>query len=824
MGNRGLWLPYRPFSSTHRNHNTPSAPRSTINSLHLPPPSLLTYTTTTDIIPYSFFTESGTSDTLRMTSTRRNPTAMATNMQSPAPTRTYCAAISCTKEFYIFGVRSGTSFEPLSSKEVMEIHKDFQRTALTDLRLHQRNNHGGDKIPLVCDKKEKTLDIETHGAKRLKMEANLSKDSEDEKSDELTVTEMEDNEAMEVAILSNSNSSSSSSSSSSSPLSSPSLLSLSASSSSNATTQSSVTPSTEPLEGALEFDIRKVEKERFEVFTQSSRQVFQGLEDAIKAKQHSHMSDNGNLNLPNVNFVSNWEKLNDWINNFGGHFIPLSFFTASVHTPIVLNPPNAVTMSLPINRSPTRTQNTGYSIEHLLNSCFNSELNVQSGATVANESVANCLFEIMEDTCRTLLAKQYRLCTTALHATDLYLHAIYATQIARRNYRVINGVSIHPENDTHTKFVFFPRSFIAQAFNCAGSSWASGAVTDYTTLQCDPSVLIGTEDQKNDQKQCNIELQSLQELQETINFITDQEDDPVFGIDSVIVVIEPALLVGPGRIYRTQFLLQVQTIVRRATRKGIRTVYLLADETLSCIRTGSFTYSQIVKSTDAFGTELTFTPDLVILGKSLGGINLLCVSDFMNSGNLNIHNTMQNAFTSTAPAAMLAHATLILRFVWNTPEFFKRIKEQGRELHSIIESKFDNKPGSVRSLGLALFLENPEKYMIRLGDGGRLLPRLDQTAKAFDQLIKAQDLVNNTFRIASDGLKNRLRLCTGCGICCGTIPANTVNNPELTRICEDCPRVWHIDCWQKQRRNSSWKCPCSQPSVANRRLSSRKRK
>jgi hypothetical protein len=642
-------------------------------------------------------------------------------------------------------------------------------------------------------------------------------------------------------------------------------------------TSPSEPPTASPTTVTFTVDVRALELRRLNIYTESSRAVFQSIRQTVLERRNKYISDNGLLNTAESKFIANWEKLNDWINNFGGHFIPITFFNEESHAPITLSTPvSSDTMSstsiqprsipsapsqlfsslldqltrIPITPHSSNTSSSlptlqdlstsSYSIKDMLAECFEDDINAQSGSGVANESFANILFEETEQTCRKLLKNQYNICTTALHSSDLYMHAIYACQIARGIFGIDNGVIKAPlQQSKSSELIILPHSFLAQSFNVASFTWSSSSVVKCHSLAIDPSYPLGTEPTDDMLTEiATAEADCLEEIKSILNNgistsastaktkkkkeLMEEKKSP--NDASIVVIIEPALLVGKGRTYRASFLHELYDVLLRHRPNGKRSAFLLADEAISCIRLGNPIHSFALK--DDNGDFLR--PDLVIMGKSLGGVSLLCVSDDMNAvtKGSSIHLTMQNAFTSTSPAALLAHTLLILRFVSSTPNFFNEITQQGKELHEAIEKLLG--ANTVRSIGLALFLDAPPDLCLgKFGDHSRLLPRLDQTAAVFEQMILAQKLVIDVFNNGSQALKTRLRLSQTCGYCCGKVIDNTIDDPRLTSICEKCPRIWHRDCYRKlpaERIHGG--CPCGKrtTTTSTETRSSKKRK
>lgn len=208
-------------------------------------------------------------------------------------------------------------------------------------------------------------------------------------------------------------------------------------------------------------------------------------------------------------------------------------------------------------------------------------------------------------------------------------------------------------------------------------------------------------------------------------------------------------IIGPFGVYfyRKEFLLELQKLCQQLK------IYLIIDETLTCLRTGKFF------SYEHYG----LTPDFIIFGKGLGVCGIACGKHLAANNNFKSWNnsTIQgNAFS-------LLRSSLILKYV-KQENLMEKIQITGKELIRRLQEKdeLENRFEDEKSRGIGGLIFTKVSLPITIAYNRLLLP-LTFTELEIDNLLNQS---NDSF----------------CFLC------KTDNDVLL--CCDRCTKSFHLEC------------------------------
>jgi len=433
--------------------------------------------------------------------------------------------------------------------------------------------------------------------------------------------------------------------------------------------------------------------------------------------------------------IDNWLRLCDFHNNYGSDFIDVS------------------SPSLP--KLAARV-------------LANGGMQLQSGAGTDDRTAANLLWTDLTIQCQKLFAP-FNLLTAATHSTDLLTHIAIAIHL-------ILGRDQHALSDqasaTHfVHFISFRNCYFSMAFVPQSHAHRIGTALPLSVIETDASYAIGKKPNASKEKN------ALQELAELIHSIPASHPKAL--------LVEPLLIPGRGRLFGGTFLQEVQELCKR------HGVFIVADETLSFVRSGHNLFSSTIPS---------FHPDFIMIGKSIGCSLLL--TNTRRPWQERLAERMVNAFSNHGIATSLLQACLVLRAM-NKKQCAEQCRVQGERLLAAIRSVVGEE--NARGIGYCIWIDNNlDRLPILAAIMGRLLPRIDQTSDTIMAICTQAQTIMQTFYSWGDAAVRLARIFS-CAIC-----GDQCRITEECTQCLFCTRQWHDVC--AARRNvkvDAYICTCS---------------
>ena len=282
----------------------------------------------------------------------------------------------------------------------------------------------------------------------------------------------------------------------------------------------------------------------------------------------------------------------------------------------------------------------------------------------------------------------------------------------------------------------------------------------------------------------NKEREALQEIEQVISDSKRRVNEATIGI----FLIEPLMVPGRGRTYRSRFLSDLQKFLTRVE------VLLVADETISFVRCGVPLFSQTVPC---------FAPDLVIVGKGLGCSLLLRETNLPRTPD--VERLFANAFGLVASPPVLQQVCCVLRY-FLTNKSWQLCRKQGKDM---LRSLRKIAGVRARGVGHCLWIEDGlEKLPITACIHGRLLPRLDQNGRTIRSLVRGETKMMLHLSNSGELEAARSPHCALCGDQCRT--------GEVCISCRFCTRQYHRACIEdpvssSSRKPQSYICACAAP-------------
>jgi hypothetical protein len=456
------------------------------------------------------------------------------------------------------------------------------------------------------------------------------------------------------------------------------------------------------------------------------------------------------LNPEERDYVSQWSRLCNFHNNFGSDFIQLSQDN--------VNDFNACTQFA------------------LLNS-----RELASGPAAGPLTTANLAWKNICELCPLMFKSSvadspfhYIPISMGVHACDLIQHAINVLSFVYLSTRH------EKKKNRKAHIIILPHSYLTLGFGISTESLILGSTVDITLMQTDASSMLG--DQKSTEE---VERQAENELITTFSRLEAKKNERI-----IMLLIEPFLIPGNGRIYSTSFLQSLQKLCSE------NNAFLVADETLSFVRCGHPLFSLSIPN---------FSPDLVMIGKSIGGAILLCNSSFVQQVSDSLGYDLPYEFKTTysliAPPFCLLQAAQMLRVMLHQ-DVSQHCRSEGIKLLQFLKQTVG--PTNIRGLGYIFWLTRKgiEQLPISTSFNGRMLPRYDQTFKTIEQIVKTQKTVFKTiFSFSQNAIAAaRILSCSSCG---DPAAADVIDD---CKECETCPRRYHKKCLSNI---PNYSCPCT---------------
>jgi hypothetical protein len=398
----------------------------------------------------------------------------------------------------------------------------------------------------------------------------------------------------------------------------------------------------------------------------------------------------------------------------------------------------------------------------------------QSGSGADDQSGANVLWALLDKKCGTLLngkAGNWRLFSAGAHSTDLLPHVSHAVDLMNRKKE--GGLEpVHPTKDpieilaledTYYTTTFAPRPTNVRIH-----------VTKEVPVNWIGYTMPAQEDEDNQVAACLKEINKILDDKEAIR----------------IVMVEPLMVPTGGKCYLKSFPGKLTQAMK--AREG-RRIFIVADETLSFVRSGFPLYSSQYEN---------FLPDFVMIGKGLGCALLL------GSTNLDtemLGSAFGRAFSLLGSASMLLQCAATLYF-FEAENVAKKCLEEGKLIVELEHFKQRHVPNrtdvrDARGSGYCIWLNEPAiiSLPINATQNGRLLPRWDQNSKTLQAVLNDERSIAQKFKNA--GKLDSIR-CYNCGLCGDQATAGDESNVA----CKMCPRIWHAKCIENEYVNE--KCGC----------------
>jgi hypothetical protein len=387
---------------------------------------------------------------------------------------------------------------------------------------------------------------------------------------------------------------------------------------------------------------------------------------------------------------------------------------------------------------------------------------MQSSGSVDDLAAANILLEHIKMISLALFPPFIPL-TFAAHTSDLLLHVVSAEHVRRCRGPVLESVlPARPAKNTAVQFLALPKSYYEMGFVVHSHAMRCGLALPLHTIKTDASFVLGGAADANAEKVALKELHAL---------LLQLSEFPR------VMIVEPFLIPGGGRIYSTSFCLELQKLCIAAG------VPIVADETLSMVRCGHLLYSNTIAG---------FKPDYVLLGKSLGCGMLLVRS---TENDLDVH--LEQAFSNAASALSLVQVACTLALVQSL-KLHEHCATEGAKMLTVLQRIVGDE--HVRGLGLCLWLtpDGLDCLPIHAAVNGRLLPRIDQTAATFAEIVHTQARMIKRLRAVGDKAMEKVRSFYNCARC-----GDQCRRKEKCLFCSNCPRQWHVKCLSEEHV-----CPC----------------
>jgi hypothetical protein len=357
--------------------------------------------------------------------------------------------------------------------------------------------------------------------------------------------------------------------------------------------------------------------------------------------------------------------------------------------------------------------------------------------------------------------------SSASHTSDLLSHLVTALHIT-------SGRSLHQvDPDTilqqSTLVISFPWCYYSMGFVPYSHAMCLGDMFSLFTIQTDASFLVGREGNRSQEQKAVDELDQL--LQQ-------------YATRSKLVLLEPFMIPGGGRLFSAEFLLQVQQVCK------VHQVPLVADETLSFVRSGYSLFSTSVKG---------FLPDFILLGKSLGCSLLLSNSLLPHYAVLS--SSMSNTFSNNGIGSSLLQAVCTLD-IFREQQMADHCRVEGISLLKEIQQVVGEK--NARGIGYCIWVDNNlEQLPILSAVHGRLLPRMDQDHGTIgDIMSRYRSMVDQFKQWGVNAIQEaRIASCAHCGDQCRCRGGDgDEEDDEECQECEYCTRQYHLKCERA--------CPC----------------
>lgn len=431
----------------------------------------------------------------------------------------------------------------------------------------------------------------------------------------------------------------------------------------------------------------------------------------------------------------------------------------------------------------------------------------QSGAGTITV-IAEQLWQQLQAECQESF-RGYSGLTMAAHACDLLLHLAVVTHFCtftdrQRNDFMHDGMAWLapvPPSSTLCRILVLRKSYFDKQFVATSYAFRAGAVVPMVTVLSpmddddDPSFIIG---QHHTHEQLQRILTAERRVLAQVKKLLAQEE-----LSIRVVMVEPFIIPGGGRTYRSAFLQKLQRMVRACCNAtGQRRVWFVADETLSYVRCGYPLFLPHLHS--------SLHADFVLIGKGLGSAVLLASQQL--EGIESLHSVMGHTFSMCSSASALLQATATLRVLREGGASAHCLKE-GKAMMEVLNGMAPSHAGArqqlrVWGLGYCMWVQHILHWMpLQASPNGRLLPRLDQDHNTLLSIISQSSVTMGKLRLAGDEVFAAARspACAFCGYSTCIAPGRLANVTVLH--CNRCTRAWHKDCFRSTKLRT---CACNE--------------